>query len=309
MAPIQLQNDTFQLCFDPEKGCTIESLRLKGAEGVWAPVLREGADGESSFLMLPWTNRVKDARFGFGGREYTLVANHPDGTAIHGVGRDLAWGIADRSPYSARCVLDSRLHESVDCPFPFGAVFRVELGADSVDIELDVTNLGKDPMPCGVGHHPYFMRTLFDDRDELFVQAGVAGRYPCEDQIPISACEDDEVSTMLREGGAIGNPNLDDVFGGFDGRAELAWGASGVRCVMECSDAFGHLVVFTPRDETISKTPSLSETPPLPWVCVEPVTMVNDAFNSAEGSERTGLRVLNSGETLRTSMRLRFEHD
>jgi len=303
MAPIALSNDTIQLSFDPQLGCTISSLRLKGSDGVWAPVLREGADGESSFLMLPWTNRVKDARFGFGGQDYTLVANHEDGTAIHGVGRDLAWGIADRSPYSARCVLDSRLHESVDWPFAFGAVFRMEIGSDWVEFELDLTNLGEVAMPCGVGHHPYFMRTLFDAGDELRVQAGVSGRYPCVDQIPVGASVDDEVSKRLRGGGPIGNPNLDDVFGGFDGNAELVWDASGVRCVVECSEAFGHLVVFTPRDENAPGTP------PLPWVCVEPVTMVNDALNSAEPAEKSGLRVLEAGETLRTSMRLRFLRD
>tara|TARA_R110000737_G_scaffold2923_18_gene9988 strand:+ start:79360 stop:80271 length:912 start_codon:yes stop_codon:yes gene_type:complete len=303
MAPIQLSNDTFQLSFDPQLGCTMLSLRMRGPDGEWAPVLREGADGESSFLMLPWTNRVKDARFGFGGKDYTLVANHSDGTAIHGVGRDLAWGIADRSPFSARCVLDSRLHESVDWPFAFGAVFRVEIGADWAEFELDLTNLGEEAMPCGVGHHPYFMRTLFDARDELRVRAGVSGRYPCADQIPTGASVDDAVSKGLREGGPIGNPNLDDVFGGFDGKAELGWDASGVRCVMECSDAFGHLVVYAPRDE------SKAGTPPLPWVCVEPVTMVNDAFNSSETAEQSGLRVLEAGETLRTTMRLSFRRD
>jgi aldose 1-epimerase len=251
--------------------------------------------------MLPWTNRIKDGVFSFEGGPYKLETNHPDRTAIHGVGRDHAWSIADRSPYSARFVFDSRLVDDVNWPFPFGAVFRVEVGEDWVELDLDVTNLGDERMPCGVGHHPYFNRTLWDDGDELRIRAGVGGRYPCEEQIPIGAMVDDEVSAGLRKGGPIGNPGLDDVFGGFDGKAELVWDKSGVKCSMQCSDAYSHLVVFTPRDGDAESAP------PLPWVCVEPVTTVNNAFNST--SAHSGLRVLEANGTLATRVRLQFDQN
>lgn len=296
MPPIELSNDTLRLVLDPANGCAITALELRH-EDRWHPVLRPSKDGVGSFVMVPWTNRIKDARFGFGGQTHQLKPNHPDGSAIHGVGRDHAWGILDRSPYSARCVFDSRSVEGVNCPSAFGAVMRVEIGADRVEIDLDLTNLGDEPMPCGVGHHPYFMRSLWNDGDELRVKAGVSGRYPCDTQIPTGAIVDDDVCSGLRDGGVIGNPGLDDVFGGFDGTAELVWDRSGVRCVMECSEAFGHLVVFTPRADDAG--------PPLPWVCVEPVTMVNNGFNST--GLNTGVRVLDSGETLSTRMTLSFD--
>lgn len=253
--------------------------------------------------MLPWTNRVAGARFSFDGKDYALSPNHPDGTAIHGIGRDHPWSILDRSPFSARMALDSRLIERPACPFDFGALFRVELIGSSVQIELSVTNLGDHPMPCGLGHHPYFMRTLFDPDDQLSIRANVGGRYPCQDQIPTGAMVNDEVSRSLRAGGPIGNPDLDDVFGGFDGSAELTWDASKVRCTIECSDALGHLVVFTPRVADSDQTPP----PPQPWVCVEPVSMVNDGFNRFEDQQGTGVRVLGPGETLASTMTLGFD--
>jgi galactose mutarotase-like enzyme len=61
--------------------------------------------------------------------------------------------------------------------------------------------------------------------------------------------------------------------------------------------------VYAPRDE------SKAETPQLPWVCVEPVTMVNNALNSTAEHTATGTRVLEPGETLRTMMRLTFARD
>jgi len=300
MSAIEMSNETLRVVIDPSNGCRLDALQLCDSGGQWSDVLRPMADGGGSFLMVPWTNRIRDGRFGFGGKDHQLVSNHPDGTAIHGVGRDHAWAIGDRSPYTARCVLDSRLIEGVNFPFAFGAVMRVEIGAGDVEIDLDLTNLGDSPMPGGVGHHPYFMRKLWDEGDELRVKANVGGRYPCKGQIPKGAMADDDVCKGLRTGGAIGDPGLDDVFGGFDGCAELAWDKSGVRCLMECSESLGHLVVYTPRAEDPNPAP-------LPWVCVEPVTMVNDGFNCSIGDAMTGVRVLEPGETLRTRMRLSFE--
>jgi aldose 1-epimerase len=299
MPPIELCNETMRLVVDPTNGCRIDALDLRGPDGDWHAVLGRGEDCVGSFLMVPWTNRIKNGSFSFDGGSYSLEINHPDGTAIHGVGRDHAWGIADRSPYSARFVFDSRLVEDVNWPFPFGAVFRVEIGEDWVELDLDVTNLGEESMPCGVGHHPYFMRSLWEDGDELNIRAGVGGRYPCVDQIPVDAMVDDEISTGLRKGGPIGNPGLDDVFGRFDGECELRWDKSGVRCTMQCSEAFTHMVVFTPRDGDEDGTP------PLPWVCVEPVTMVNDALNSADPDR--GTQVLGSNGTLQSKVRMRFD--
>ncbi|MBO6513479.1 MAG: hypothetical protein JJ974_05895 [Phycisphaerales bacterium] len=302
MPPIMLTNDTISLSLDHEHGCNILSLEIM-LDDQWTHVMRHGEAGEASFVMLPWTNRIKDARFTFGGREHQLRSNFPDGTAIHGIARDYPWTILDRSPYSARCSFDSRSVEDANFPYDFGSVMRVEIGEGTVEIELSIQNLGDEPMPCGMGHHPHFYRTLTQGEDELEVRVGVDGRYPCEHQIPQGPLEDDVVSAQLRDGGPIGNPDLDDVFGGFDGRAELLWSRSGVRCVMECCDAQNALVVFTPRVEGLDE--SREPASALSWVCVEPMTMINDGFNPKEGIE-SGVRVLNPGESLKTTMRLCF---
>lgn len=302
MAPITLTNDSVSLILDHENGCAINALSLL-VDGQWKQILRTGEDGEGSFVMLPWTNRIKDGRFSIDGEEHQLRTNHPDGTSIHGIGRDYGWGIADRSPYSARCVFDSRLVDDANFPFDFGAVMRVEIDEGVIDIDLELTNLGNETMPCGVGHHPFFYRALDHGEDELSIRAGVDGRYPCTLQIPDGAMVDEDASRGFRGGGPIGNPDLDDVFGGFDGTAELVWSRSGVRCVIECSEAFGHLVVYTPRSAKVEA--SMEPAPPLPWVCVEPVTMVNDGFNAKDGIE-SRVCELGAGESLKTSMRLSF---
>lgn len=300
---ITLELDTIRLVINPACGASIVGLHLRDHRGRWAPVLREMPAGSGdpsdagSFLMLPWTNRVKDASFRFQGRAYALDANHSDGTAIHGIGRDRAWSIVDRSPITARLTLDTR--DDPGSPYPFGGVVRYEIGPDRVEIDLSVTNLGEQPVPAGCGHHPYFHRHLLSDEDRLRVRLGVGGRYACEGCIPDGAVVDDGVCAALRAGGPIGNPGLDDVFAGFDGRVVLEWPESNIRLVMRCDEAFGHVVIYTPR---------ASDGSPDEFVCIEPVTMVNDGFNLLDrGQGGTGVRVLRPGETLRTRTTLRFE--
>jgi aldose 1-epimerase len=86
--------------------------------------------------------------------------------------------------------------------------------------------------------------------------------------------------------------DLDHCFAGFDGRAEIAWPERGDGLVIEAEPLFGHLVVFVP--------------PGKPYVCVEPVSHVNDGFNlMAKGESETGVRVLSPGETLQGRVRFR----
>lgn len=299
---IVLELQTLRLTLSPRIGASVVALEHRDPLGRWGDILRRMPDASDdaseagSFLMLPWTNRVRDARFTFEGGAHTLVANHSDRTAIHGIARDRAWSIVDRSPITAR--LTDRHEPDETFPFAFGAVARFEIAPNSVDMDLSVTNLDERPFPAGCGHHPYFHRHLHSDADELRVRMGVAGRYRCAGCLPEGPIEDDDACALLRSGEPLGNPGLDDVFGGFDGTCTLDWPASGVRCTMTCSDEMDHIVVYTPRREDGS---------PDEFVCVEPVTMVNDGFNLYEqGQVGTGVRVLRPGETLRTRTTLAF---
>ena len=294
-----------RLIINPRIGGSIVSLMIKDEAQQWAPVVRtmpvesHSASDAGSFVMLPWTNRIKDARFSFDGHEHTLESNAADQTAIHGIGRALPWRITDRSPITARLALDSRAfdHEAINYPFAFGAVQRFEISPDSVDVDLSITNLDDRPIPVGCGHHPYFHRHLFSKDDDLRVRLDVSGRYPADGCIPTGEALDDLVCRSLRSGEPIANPGLDDVFSGFGGAAELCWPTSNVCMTMRCSSNLDHLVIYTPR---------VADGEADEYVCIEPTTMVNDGFNQAQTMEKTGVTILEPNETLRTRMTLTF---
>lgn len=303
---ITLELDHLKLVINPSIGASIVALLIKNDANRWAPVLRTAPNDSSnasdagSFVMAPWTNRIKNARFDDDNSEHLLRSNMDDASAIHGIVRDLPWTISDRSPISARFVFDSRTFEqsTINYPFKFGAVQRFEIGPKAVEIDLSVTNLDDRPIPVGCGHHPYIHRHLFSDADDLRISLDVSGRYPSQGCIPTGDPINDAICNAFRTNAPIGNPGLDDVFAGFEGSAHFEWAMSNIRMQMRCSDNLNHVVIYTPKEPDGS---------PNEFVCVEPVTMVNDGFNRLDaGHTDTGVTILKPMETLSTRMILAF---
>ena len=296
MPQITMNAADLTLTIDPDSGARITALTLTNpADNTQTPLLHPSDDPGASFAMAPWSNRIADARFRFDGAEHQLRANHPDGSSIHGIARDLPWTIADRSPISARLTLDSRtvpIDAASRFPFAFGCVQRFELHPDALTIDLSVTNLDTKPFPAGCGHHPYFRRTLFHGSDQLTIAAPVTGQYPSTHQIPTGPPIDNELCQTLRAGNSFIDTEHDTVFTRDDGPITLHWNKSNITVEIECSQSLGHLVLFTPLAA--------------PFVCVEPTTIANNGFN-ADDPSKAGVQTLQPGETLDTRMTLKIK--
>lgn len=302
MPLITLQEDRLRASIDPSLGAGLADFSLAGPGKWWYPLMRRAAGDETnpsglaSFLLAPYSNRIAGAAFLFQGQKIQLKPTTPDGLTQHGDVRSRPFTILDRSPLSARLRLDSREHAGVNWPWPFACEVRYELSAESLTIDLSVTNLGDTPMPAGCGHHPYFPRRLIDDRDTLHLKAPVRTRYPLHNGLPTGPGADDPIVAHLAELRPIRPGHFDGVLGGFGGAAELFWDRSHVRLTMTASPNMGHLVLFTPHDPPTSDRV-------LPYIAVEPVTNVNDGFNRfAAGEPGTGVVVLEPGATLTTTL-------
>ncbi len=86
-----------------------------------------------------------------GSRTVDLAVNFKDGTAIHGFHYVTPWVVEEVGSYSV-----SGGGGATGWPWPYTG--RVELSVDgsTVHIRHSVTNLGDDPMPAGIGIHPWF---------------------------------------------------------------------------------------------------------------------------------------------------------
>lgn len=283
----------------PAIGASLLSLELRlGGRWVdlWRPApdpLRSSSDA-ASFLLAPYSNRLRDGRFTFRGRSYDL--HHPKAHALHGDVRDRAWAVTQRSDTEARLVLDAGALPDLLFPFPFRAETWLRLEGATLEHGLAVVNSGREPMPAGLGFHPYWMRALGGADEDVEIEARCSGVYPGEPPCPMLPTgpplplpPDQDFSRRRRL-----DVELDHCFAGWDGRAVVSWPRSGVVATLEASAALRHLVVYSPAGQ--------------PFFALEPVTNANDGFNLAEqGMPGTGAVTLAPGERLEAVFSLGIE--
>lgn len=297
MPEILIENDLLRLRVLPALGAGVAEFSLRSPAGGWQPVWRRTGPSPAWFndlacyLLAPWSNRIAGAAFMLDGREVRLRPDWPDGAAIHGVVKDRAWTILDRSPASARLAFQSARHADLNWPWPFEAETRYELHDQSLEVELAVINRAEAAMPAGLGFHPFYMRKLWDDRDDVTVRAHLSGRYPAARMIPTGPARADEVTAHLAAGRPLAPLDLDDVFAGFDPQTTITWPASGVRASISASPNLGHTVIYSPPAE--------------PFFCLEPVSMVNNGFNAP--GPGSGVRMLRPGESMTGLMTVRLD--
>lgn len=300
MANLVIAKGKLRAAISPELGAGIADFAVQGPSGFYYPLMRRAAPEETnasllgSFIMAPWANRVKEAKFTFEGQAITLRVNTADGTAQHGDVRKRPWKVVRQDETSVALEYNSETFADSNWPWKYRCRVEYSVDESGLHARLSVHNTDTKAFPTGCGHHPYFSRRLWDDRDVIELRAPVSGRYPLKAACAIGPAAPDELSRRLGALETIPDEHIDTVFAGFGGVAELRWPSSGVTLRMKASANMTHLVLFAPHANGKSGTP-------LPFIAVEPQTQVNDAFNlEATGVGGPGTVVLKPGEALET---------
>ena len=258
-------------------GGTIDWLRPAPAAGTFAP------NASACFPLVPYSNRIRDGRFRFAGREHRLAPNFGASPhSIHGHGWQRPWEV---SAHNEGSLTLAYRHDGRDWPQPYRAEQRFALADGALAITLAVTNEGDGPMPAGLGLHPYFPRT-----PGCRLTAPVARMWATDAEV---------MPTELVAPAAGADPNaglrpaavaLDNCFIGFAGRAVVDWPERAASLALEADPALAFLVVYTP--------------PGADFFCAEPVSHSTDAVNlAAAGRGDTGFRTLAPGESFAATVR------
>lgn len=123
---------------------------------------RRGGDGARQALLAPWSNRIRGARYSWGGRDWDL-GPAADGTreALHGLALEAGFELVEQTDACLR--LRTTLSHP-DYPVPVRLHATYELGhtrrGDGTDewslhLTLEARNLGHVDAPVGLGWHPY----------------------------------------------------------------------------------------------------------------------------------------------------------
>ncbi len=281
----------------PELGGGVSRLDLRhpslGVLSPWRPAsgVPTSFTSLASYSLVPWSNRIDHATLHHRGRVHRLRADWRDGTAIHGDAKHRPWRVVDRSPLSVRLAVEVDDPEDRNFPWAYGATVRYELRGSTLSTSLAVVNRDREPFPTGLGFHPFWRRRLVAGdgacSGEAVVRLPVGSRYPCERIMPAGPAVRDDLVDRLAAGTTLEGLDLDDVFAGFEGRAEVTWPGVGVRARCACSPEFSHAVLYSPRSGDDAG-----------HFCLEPVTMVNNGFNLRErGWTGTGVVDVAPGRT------------
>ena len=290
-----LENEYWRAGILPETGASIAFGRVNSG-GAWVDILRPTAPADygnssncSSFIMLPWCNRIGGGRLNFGGKSHQLAVTQDDGTARHGDVRGRAFTVTEASATAIRMTLDSRTQENINWPFAFRADVSYQLDGAAFVWELALTNLDSRPFPAGFGHHPYFVRPAhapivqipcteqFDLVNFLAVKAPVP-IVPRLDFRNPRALPDGELNDLLTTP-TPGEP------------VRLTFTDRAVSVVFSADPIFAHWLIYAPLGK--------------PFFAVEPMTNASNGFALDEAGIRgSGVFVLAPGETRRGSCRI-----
>lgn len=257
--------------------------------GLWKanlPVLRAtpphllgSALDAASYPLVPYSNRMAQARLTWEGVQYPLQKNFlPEDHAIHGAGWMQAWTVVAAD---AQAITLSLQHKAnAIWPFDFASEQIIRLDEAGLRLFMSVRNESALPMPAGLGWHPYFVK-----RAAAHLRFDATGRWEMDaDQLPTHLASHrglDQALTKLR---------VDHCFEGWGGSLVL----SDNQMTVKLTSGFQRLVVFTKPD--------------LDCIAIEPVSHANNAFNRAAKAgpqaDAMGVCVLLPGASVSGEMRI-----
>jgi aldose 1-epimerase len=238
----------------------------------------------SGTVLVPWPNRTAKGRWTWNGSPQQLVISEPAaGNAIHGLLRHTLYRVAERT--ADAITLEAVVVPQPGWPVPLDTGVRYAVGPDGLRVTHRVRNVGTDPVPFGVGAHPY-VRAGNDATDDCELTLAAALALPLAGGLPSGPAHEVSGELDFRSGRPLKGRTLDHAFGGCipaDGDEVVRHRLTGPTSAVEvwADPDFGWVQVFTPGDH-----PGRGRA-----VAVEPMTCPPDALNSG-----TGLITLAPGE-------------
>jgi aldose 1-epimerase len=284
---ITLRSRLLELELTPSAGGSVSKLDWI-AEREPIPILRK-ANGPlqkvldaSSFPLVPFVNRIRDGCFRFHGREVRIEPNMAgDPSPLHGQGWTSAWTVAEVADESATLQFE---HRPGEWPWAFTATQEFRVESNAVHMRLACRNQSDEPMPCGLGFHPYFrcgpesrIQTSVDQVWAVDENVLPVGRMPATGRYSIA---DDPVCGR----------GLDNGYGGWSGVALFRDPDWPFEIELSSADA-RYFQLYSPAEGGI--------------FVAEPVSHANAALNEPEEDWASlGIRILQPGEAMAIAARI-----
>lgn len=281
---------SLELELSPSIGGAISNLTWTGGDGK-TPILRqshtslENVLDAACFPLVPFSNRIRGGCFRFRDRHVRLSPNMAgDPSPLHGQGWTSAWTVESASDAEATLVFD---HQPGEWPWSYRATQHCSLAGDSLHLRLACLNTSFEPMPCGLGFHPYF-----HCGPDTRIQTSVAHVWTVDEKVLPVARMPADGRYAIADAPVCGR-GLDNGYDGWCGEAlftDPAWPFE----LQLSSPQARYFQLYSPPHGGI--------------FVAEPVTHANAALNEPESDwPSLGLQVLAPGEAMDLEARLEVQ--
>lgn len=279
---VRLGDGAVQVEILPGFGARLHRLRVDGHDLIRTPAdpAVHVADPYfwGSYPMAPWCNRIAAGRTRVAGRDLDLPATFPDGTAIHGQVSQAAWAPLGEGAWRIEAGGDG-------WPWRYAVEQRIGAAGRRFELELALTNLSDEPMPAGLGIHPWFRRPV-----EVAIAAASShgsNFASSPDPAPVTGELDRRSLAPLPDG-------LDATWTALSAPpVVLRWPDVGIRATLDASSEAGYIVAASPAE--------------IDAVAVEPQTHAPAGIRRLIAGEPGALVLLPPGETIRMAVAISFE--
>lgn len=290
---VTLQCGDASLSLLPELGGRIADCTLVDAAGVARPVLHpyplahtdvEHWGKGGLYPLIPYSGRLRDAKIACGGTVWTLAPYDGSPHTLHGIAHRRPWTVIQQEAASATLCYCHAPDEH--WPWFFEARLGVTLKAHELALTLELINTGRERMPGGLGFHPYV--PLEAGHDILF-SASAPCAFDRDYLMQASTCRPTHATAQRIDLDSAGTREVTRMHALWEGA--LRSGSQDRALNFHAQGALKHLIVHRP---------SLA-----PYVCIEPVSHLPDAFNlPAADADWMGAVTLTSGQSLSGHLRL-----
>ncbi len=254
------------------------------------------SSGSGIPILFPFPNRIRAGKFTWEGREFSLPVSDKFGNAIHGLCLDRPWRVIAQGDD----FVTGQFQLSVDAPnrrtlWPTDFTIEVdyELLGNRLRANFRVINPSSQPLPWGLGTHPYFKLPLATTSrvGACLIEVPAAQRWELQDCLPTGERRELDEEHDLRFGAYVDTVQLDDVYTtvqceGPQFDCLIIDEEAGLQITLTSPPIFREIVVFTPPNRAA--------------VCIEPYTCPTDAINLQAGGIDCGWRTLAPGAEFHT---------
>jgi aldose 1-epimerase len=267
----------------PELGSNLFSYQVGEYDLIYCDrELLKQRQGTGNFVLWPFPNRVRDKRYSYRGKNYSLAnvpRNPADPMLVHGLVYDLAWQheqpVVKQNEAHVTTFIDispdTAYYESY--PFESRLSLTYTLTNQGASVTYTVQNKGHEPQPFGFALHPYFL--LLSGKDDTTVSMPAKTVMEVDDTLLPTTRLLDVQTVMyamfdLREPRPVGSLKLDHVYTDLtpETHAVINYQKQQMQLLVSTTKDFTHLVIYIPPNDE-------------PFFCLENQTCSTDAINLA----------------------------